>query len=256
MLLNSLYRILATGLLCLVAAGCASTSGNTKDTLSDQEKAQINLQMGARYLDLGMLSVAKEKLELAYAYDSKNADIDNALAVLYERIKQFDNARYYYQQALALKPDDPSVKNNYGRFLCEQGNHDEGTDLLKQSVQQPLNNRRWLALTNLGLCQLRQDLPQQAEQAFRKALQLQPDYPPALVEMQRISYQQRNYLSARAFLERYLSVAKHTPQTLWIAFQTERALGNQELTEKYRQELLSLFPASEQAQQIRTAINR
>lgn len=252
---NKLFSVILAGILSFGIAGCVSTSG-AKDSMSRKEKAVLNLQMGVRYLDLGMLKVAKEKLEIAYELDSRNADVLNALAVLHERLKQYDYARYYYQEAMGLNPDEASVKNNYGRFLCERGNYSEAMELLNQAAQMPLNSRKWLPLTNLGLCYLRQNQQPQAETEFRKALQLQPNYAPALLEMQQISYQQRNYLSARAFLERYLSVAQHTPQTLWVAFQTERALGNRELTEKYRQELLRLFPASEQAQQIRTAINR
>ena len=56
------------------------------------------------------------------------------------------------------------------------------------------------------------------------------------------------------WLERYLAVAKHTPETLWLAVQTERALGNQELAEKYRETLFSRFPASKETQQLKTAI--
>nr|WP_305906626.1 type IV pilus biogenesis/stability protein PilW [Methylomarinum sp. Ch1-1]MDP4519319.1 type IV pilus biogenesis/stability protein PilW [Methylomarinum sp. Ch1-1] len=232
------------------------SSSGSKDALSDQEQAALNLQMGTRYLDMGMLQVAKEKLEKARELDSGNANIYNALAVLHERIEQFGAAREYYQEALALDPDNPSSKNNYGRFLCEQGNYSEGVVLLEQTVQMPLNNRKWIAFTNLGLCYVQLNQSEQAERAFRQALELQPDYAPALLEMQRISYQQRNYMSARAFLERYLGVSQHTPKTLWIAVQTERALGNRKLVEKYQQQLLTLFPGSEQAQQVRTAVNR
>ena len=47
---------------------------------------------------------------------------------------------------------------------------------------------------------------------------LQPDFAPALQEMQKISYENRQYLSARAFLERYLGVAKHTPKPYGLPF--------------------------------------
>lgn len=255
MWLDKITGLAMASILGLNLASCASSSGG-KDSLSRDEKATLNLQMGVRYLDLGMLKIAKEKLELAYDLDSDNAEINNALAVLHERIEQYDSARYHYQEAMELNPDDAGIKNNYGRFLCEQGNYEEGLSLLEQASKMPLNSRKWLALTNIGLCYQRQDRQQQAERAFRQALRIKPDYAPALSEMQQISYRQRNYLSARAFLERYLSVSEHTPQTLWIAYQTERALGNRELTAKYRQALLTSFPASEQARQVKSAVDR
>jgi len=118
----------------------------------------------------------------------------------------------------------------------------------------PLNNRKWFAYTNIGLCEMRQGQQQLAEGYFRQALQENRSFPPALFEMQKISYRVRNYMSARAFLERYLAVANHNAETLWFAVQTERVLGNKELSEEYREKLLNQFPASKQAQQLRTSI--
>ena len=128
--------------------------------------------------------------------------------------------------------------------------------LLKRAVAMPLNNRKWIALTNTGLCYLKLGEQKQAELEFRKALQIKPSYAPALFEMQKISYQNRNYMSARAFMQRYLAVANYNAETLWVGIQTERALGNKTLTEQYRQQLLTLFPMSNQAQQVKMSINR
>jgi len=58
--------------MCLLLAACATTS---KDSMSSKEKAVLNLELGARYMELGMLNVAKEKLERANQLDSNNADI-------------------------------------------------------------------------------------------------------------------------------------------------------------------------------------
>ncbi|PKD38630.1 type IV pilus biogenesis/stability protein PilW [Methylomonas sp. Kb3] len=236
--------------------GACGLLPETRDTMSNAEKAKLNLQMGARYLDMGMLEVAKEKLETAVRLDSSNPETHNALAVFYERIKQTEAASESYQTALSKDPDNFSIKNNYGRFLCEQGKFDKGIALLQDSMASPMNNRPWFALTNLGVCYVKQNDMQRAEEYFRQALQSQPDYSPALQEMQRISYQNGQFMSARAFLERYLGVAKHTPETLWIAFQTERALGNSKISEEYREQLISSFPASKEAQQVKTAISK
>lgn len=256
MRLNRLVGMLSAGVLSLSLTACVSMNSGGKDSLSNQEEATLNLEMGVRYLNMGMLDVARQKLEAAYELDSRNAAINNALAFFHERIGEPEKAVYYYQQGIKYNSDDAGVKNNYGRYLCEHANYSEGTALLQEAAQMPFNNRKWLAFTNLGMCYQQQSQLQEAEQAFRQALQLEPNYAPALMEMQALSYQNRNYLSARAFLERYLGVAKHTPQTLWIAVQTERALGSKALTEKYRQLLLTMFPDSEQARQVRTAVNR
>lgn len=243
-------------LISLLATACGLLPNSGPDTMSSREKAALNMQLGARYLDMGMLEIAKEKLETAVNLDSSNAEIHNTLAVFYERIKNTEAAADSFKTALNKAPDNFSIKNNYGRFLCDQGQYEQGMALLQQAIESPMNNRQWFALTNMGICSIKQSQRQQAEEYFRQALMAQPDYPPALLEMQRISYQKQQFMSARAFLERYLGVAKHTPESLWIAFQTERALGNAKVSEEYREQLLSLFPASKEAQQVKTAISK
>jgi len=250
-------RQAARGLVLMsLLLGACGLLPDTRETMSNAEKAKLNLQMGARYLNMGMLDVAKEKLEAAVRLDSSNPETHNTLAAFYERIKKYEEANDSYQAAMKRDADSFSIKSNYGRFLCEQGQFEKGMALLQQSMESPMNNRPWFALTNMGICYVKQNNSSRAEEYFRQALQTQPDYSPALQEMQRISYQNQQFMSARAFLERYLSVAKHTPETLWIAFQTERALGNSKVSEEYREQLLSLFPASKEAQQVKTAISK
>lgn len=238
-----------------VIAGCALVSDD-RDFMSDQEKAQLNLQLGVRYLDMGKLETAQNKLFIAYKLDSKNAETNNALGVLYERLGQQELAERYYRDATRLAPDNPSIKNTFGRYLCDTGDYDDGIALLEQALATPLNNRTWFSYTALARCYLLQGETQRAEVLFRKALNDNEQYAPALLEMQKISYHSGNYLSARAFLERYLAVAQHTEQTLWYGVQTERALGNRSLAEEYRSLLLSLFPNSKEAEQIKSAMNR
>lgn len=226
----------------------------TSPPLTDEELAEINLKLGVRYIEMNMLSVAKEKLEIALDLDSNNAEIYNGLGVLYERLQQHELAKEYYKNAISLDDNDASIKNNYGRYLCKKGEYLAGETLLKEALSMPFNIRKSLTYTNIGICELKQGNQQVAEDNFRLSLQINNSFSPALFEMQKISYRKGKYMSARAFLERYLAVAQHTPETLWTAVQTERALGNQELSENYRETLFRQFPTSNEAQQLKTAI--
>lgn len=253
MLHKTMSKWLLVTIICIFINAC-STSNGSKGYNSNEKKAELNLHLGVRYMEMGKLKTAKEKLGNALNFDSDNAEIYNALGVLNERLKKYDVAREHYKQAISRDNDNASINNNYGRFLCERGDYEAGKALLLQALAMPLNNRKWFAYTNIGLCEMRQGQQQLAEGYFRQALQENRSFPPALFEMQKISYRVRNYMSARAFLERYLAVANHNAETLWFAVQTERVLGNKELSEEYREKLLNQFPASKQAQQLRTSI--
>lgn len=214
------------------------------------DSGDIHLQLGVRYLSMNKLELAKENLLLALKSNSGNAQAHNALAFLYEKLNQNDSAKQHYETALGLAPDDLGVQNNLGRFLCERGELEAGMALLAQVSSNPLNDRQWLALTNAGRCQLSLGQKQQAENYFKQALQLDNSYAPALSEMQKIAYQNGDFWAEKGYLQRYLSVASHTSETLWFAAFTERALGNRELAREYKTLLLEKFPLSKEAKKI------
>jgi len=226
----------------LVACGSAGTKSNNAE--------DVHLQLGVRYLSMNKLELAKENLQLALKNNSGNTQAHNALAFLYEKLNQPDKAKEHYETALALTPDDLGVKNNFGRFLCEHGQFEEGMAFLSETSSNPLNDRQWLALTNAGRCGLSMGQKQQAENYFRQALQLNSTYAAALSEMQKIAYEKGDYWASKGFLQRYLGVAAHTAETLWFAAQAERALGNKELAREYKNLLLEKFPLSNEAQKI------
>jgi type IV pilus assembly protein PilF len=223
---------------------------------SDRDQKQVSdtyYQLGVRYLELNKIEDAKENLLRAIDEDSDNAEARNALAVLYEKLRQYDEAEDQYETALNIKPDDFGTQNNLGRYWCDHGQPEKGLALLTKAGDNPLNDRQWLALTNAGRCELAQGRNAEAEAAFRKALDLNKSYAPALAAMQKISYQKGELWPAKAFLARYLSVAEHTPETLFIGYHTERALGNQASAEEYRTLLLDKFPDSSEAKKVGSA---
>jgi len=250
---NICFKGLLIVLIALFVTACANNN-SSKGSMSDEKMAELNMQMGGRYLEMGMLKTAMEKLQNAEELDPNNAEVHNLLGVLYERLKKFQQASEQYQLANKLDFDNAGIKNNYGRFLCDRGDYQSGRALLLEALAMPLNNRKWFANTNIGRCEIRQGKQVIAEQYFRQALQTNKSYAPALAEMQKISYRVGKYMSARAFSERYLSVAKHTSETLWYAVQTERALGNKALVNQYRETLFTLFPLSNEAKQLKTAV--
>jgi type IV pilus assembly protein PilF len=244
-------------LFCWVLAlsGC-SWFKNESSSRDAKQVSETYYQLGVRYMDLNKLEEAKENLERSINEDSNNAKAHNALAFLYERLKQYDEAEDAYETALNINPNDFGTQNNLGRFWCEHEEADKGLALLVKAADNPLNERPWLALTNAGRCEMAQGRMAEAEDFFRKALDLNASYAPALAAMQKISYQKNDLWPAKAFLARYLSVAAHTSETLFIGYYTERAMGNRESAEEYRTLLLEKFPNSSEAKKIRSAAQK
>ncbi|MEQ1529005.1 MAG: type IV pilus biogenesis/stability protein PilW [Methylococcales bacterium] len=237
-------------LIFVLAFSLSACSLFGADGIKSESSGDVYLQLGVRYLSLNKLEIAKENLELALKNNSDNLEAHIAIAFLYEKIGRFSEARDHYETAVSLAPADLSVQNNYGRFLCDRKEFDKGLSLLNQASSNALNDKQWMALTNAGRCQLGMGQKGKAESYFRVALQANNSYAPALQEMQKISFQKGDFWAAKGFLQRYLNVGEHTAETLLVAVETERSLGNIEIAKEYHKLLIEKFPLSDEAKQL------
>ncbi len=245
-------------LICLLSvmlglAACAQTggvTGNNELTPAQQtnEVAEANLKLGIAYLQRGEYEKSLNKLNRALEADPKYAQTYNTLGLLHQKLGKPLVAEDYFKKALSLDPADPLTLNNYGQFLCINSRLSEADEVFMKAAANPLNEVPEVAITNAGICKLKNNEPDQAEHYFRQALDKNPRVPGALLQMAQLSFDQANYMSARAYLQRYLEVAKHTPTTLWLGIQIEKQLGDKNTLSSYAMLLRNNFPDSKEAE--------
>lgn len=236
-------------ILNLLNACASSTVQNFKDENYVPNKvADINLQLGVEYMRRGRNDIALNKLQKALKLDPQYAKTHNALAVLYERLGLANEAKQHYQTALTLTPKGSDIHNNYGQFLCQQNQWKEAEKHFLQALENPVYQTPEIPYTNAALCALKNHQQTIAETYLRKALGQNTKFPRALYQMAQISYEQEHYQQARDYLLRYLKVAEHTPQSLWLGIRTERMLNNRDTEASYALLLRRKFPDSEETQ--------
>lgn len=138
MLLKS-YKMTRCAVVLLLAISLSACSWFSSSLAG--KPTDTYLQPGIRYMDLNKLELAKENLLKALEKESDNARAHSALAVLYEKINHFDQAKQHYDAALSISPDDIGIQNNYGKFLCDRRQLDRGLVLLTQATSNLLNDR-------------------------------------------------------------------------------------------------------------------
>ena len=79
---------------------------------------------------------------------------------------------------------------------------------------------------------------------------MRPRFGEALLQMADLEYQQTEYMSARAFLQRYMEVGRTSPATLWLGVRIERGLGNKAQAQHYAQRLKSEYPSAAQTKEL------
>jgi type IV pilus assembly protein PilF len=251
-----LWLFLLTG---VIVTGCASrgeyrTEDDTTGYLGADKRespAAIYVEMGIAYLRDGQPAVAMKKLKKAIAVDPQNAEAYNVMAILYERLGKPDLAEENYAKAVALQPKDPFIRNARGSFFCKRERYAAAEQEFKNALNNPLYPTPWVAMTNAGLCMERAGDAAAAETYYREALTANETYFQALYQMARLSFEQGNHLSARAYLERFNAVADATAASLWLGVRIERQLGDSVKARDYGSRLIEKFPDAPEVQSLR-----
>lgn len=228
-------------------AGCSSTSKRTKaETRTDS--AEINTQLGIEYMREGMYEAALEKLNKAAKQNSRYQLAQVSLAILHEKLGQNEEAGKHYRKAYNLNRKDTLTLNAYGQYLCRKGELEKADKMFVTAAKDPLYRLPELIWTNAGICAMKRPDAVLASTYFRRALQRNPDYAPALGEMVRTSFSQQKYLATRAYLQRLQAVAPLAPEFLWMGVQTEAALQDNDAVSSYTLLLKNQYPDADETQ--------
>ena len=218
-LLSVRTHLLTVLLAVAFISGCASQQSNDPDEKSSGRKAaEANTSLGLEYMNRGQYEVALGKLKKAVREDSSYAPAHTVLAVLYEQIGEMKLAGKHYKEAYGADPDDGDVNNNYGVYLCQTNKQKQAMSHFRKALDDPFYSSPSIALSNAGSCALGNDNYTMAEEYLRRALKIEPDLPDALMNMSRLYFEQNNYLSARAFMQRYEAASTHRAETLLLAY--------------------------------------
>jgi type IV pilus assembly protein PilF len=239
--------LLALVLPFLYACNQAGGNSNLRTRNAPNDAARPNLSLGIEYMNRGEYEKSLEKLDRARSADPGYPGIYNAYGLLYQLLERNSDAEKHFKKALKLNANDSDTMNNYGRFLCQTGRSEEAELIFLKAAKNPLYATPEIAITNAGTCAFRNNRPVNAEEYFRRALDINSQIPTALLQMSQLSYDKSNYLSARAYLQRYLAVSRHNPSSLWLGIRIERELGDNDALSSYILSLKNNFPNSREA---------
>jgi len=242
------------GILTLMSASCIH---ETKGRVIPEEKpivaADLNMQLGIKYLRQGDWQSARVKLEKAVELDSKNGVAHRALGLVYQELGDLEGAERHYRRSIALDSKDPDALNSLAAFLCrDKQGRDEAMKLFDRALSIPLStavSNKAMLNTNAGVCIKGLDLAR-SEDYLRAALADDPQFAVALLQMADVTYQRGNALQSRAFLQRHLAVAAPSPGALWLGVRIENSMGDFKASDNFGIQLRTMFPESVETRQL------
>jgi len=257
-------RFLYAGLMALLAAfalaGCGTpAASNVSEPLGDaravtgeptdpRNRAKVHTELASLYFGRGNMAVALDELRTATAADPSYALAYSMFGLVYAELRENAQAQANFEKALSLAPNDPDINHNYGGFLCQTGRENESIKYFLQAVRNPLYQQPWRSYSAAGVCSLRKGNMKDAEEFFQRALRLEPDDPPSLLNMAQIRYRQGSLEEARKLVLRYNKIGDATAESLWLALRIEHRLGERVAEAGYANQLRRRFTNSREYQ--------
>jgi type IV pilus assembly protein PilF len=241
-------------ILGFCVGACSHNSGFKK--ASPEVTAATNMQLAIEYLKLGKLAASRDVVERALSQDPGSPDVQMTAGLVYERLNDMPKAEHAYAAGFRLGKGDPNIQNTYAGFLCRTGKAVAGEKLFAEVARSPLYQTPEVALVNAGVCVRGTGDVVDAERYFTRALTIRPNMPEAMLQLGNIAFDRGDAAQAREVVQRYLAVNPATPELLWLGFRAERKLGDATAAAVLARRVQTEFPNSDQAQMMRSGIDR
>lgn len=175
------------------------------------DSAAVNLFMALFWQRQNEYSRARPYLETASQAAQSDPFLLSVLGELWVQQGDLEKALSFYQQRVELTPYDAGAHRSLAEFCLRNGYHVEniGLQAARQAVLLAPNSTA--ALDTLGQTLYRLGDRLNGERFFQRALEIDPDYPPALLHLGIAYYERGQAEQARWHLQRVLTLAAGSP---------------------------------------------
>ncbi|PYV32169.1 MAG: hypothetical protein DMG22_14295 [Acidobacteria bacterium] len=210
--------------------------------------AESRLERGVALEQAGRLEDAIAETEKALQLDPKLVLAHVNLIILYGRTGNLEKAEEHYQAAVLLNPNQfPDAHYDYGVVLMKEGKLDEAERAFRRALE--INPSFADAYNNLGYLLERQGKPAEAIAEYKKAVEHKPSFRQAHFNLGRVLISQQQYEEGIQQLQQTLSpVDDATPAYLYALGAAYGRAGERQKALHYLQEAREQASARGQAQ--------
>jgi type IV pilus assembly protein PilF len=237
-------------IVCVTLSGCVSTGKvNPMDTRKGRDEArQAYVQLGIGYLQEGNSERAKVPLKKAIELDANDADANAALALVFQAEGETQLAEQYFKKALASR-NDARILNNFGSFLYEQKRYEDAYAMFEKAAADNLYPERSRVFENLGMTAAALGQRDLARDNLEKALRLNRSQPRALLEMAEISFEDRHYVPAKDYYDRFSQLSEQNARSLLLGTRLAKVYEDKNKAASFGLQLKRLYPGTPEYQQ-------
>ena len=238
-----------------------STRPSNDRNLDQQEIARVRTSLAAQYIRKNELDTAQRQLEKAFAADSRYAPAYDMMGVLLQQEGSRINlqkADQCFKKAIALDKDFEQAHNNYGVYLSQMKRYKEAAEQFEIAGAALGYEGRIGALENLGRTYLQMGDRTAAAKAFLRALDGNRNSIIAHIELVDLLLEQQRVAQAQKLYDETLILVQGqgiSPRLLLQGIKLAAAQNNITTRQQLAQQLLSAYPLSDEAKQLKTWLN-
>ena len=164
-------NILSAVIFPFVFSACVSQSSVDFDK---QQAAKARVELALGYLQQNDFVQAKLNLDKALEHDERYYLVHSALAHFYQLQGDTEKAKQAYLQAIKLDDKQGDVYNNFGAFLCGQGEFEQAYSQFNAALAAPNYYHQADTYENMALCAFAGKQTDVYQQALDKLRQVDP----------------------------------------------------------------------------------
>jgi len=246
-----LSRIVIVACLVLLA-GCVSTSDSRfVNNTNEAEALRKFTELGLLHIQKGNTVDAMPPLKRALEIDPKSAEVNVALAMLFQAENDKLLAQKYFDKALQYSDgvNRTRIRNNYAGFLFQADRLMDACEQLRLASEDAFYDKRAQVYENLGVCYQRLGKKTEALAAYEQAVSIEDTRAKALLEAASLQFDRNNLRQSGLYHESYQRLVRYrfandTPKSLWLGVQLSRDTGDLNAEASYALKLRNLFPES------------
>lgn len=151
--------------------------------LYDPESPTVHLRLAVESIKAGLASEAINYCESAIKLDEKRVESHLLLAGLYSSMKAYDGAIKEYERVISLEPGNNEAPLYLGAVYAERKQYNKALAYFAKLAKDEDYNNRHLVEYYSGRVYQEMKLKREAEGAFKRALDLKPDFYDALLAL-------------------------------------------------------------------------
>ena len=229
-------------------SACVTTKGKPFPAKMSKEKAiESQVRIAITFLQDGKAERAIYHLKEAVDLDPKSPRVHEVLGLALEKTGEIEKADKHFKKMVHYGKSYTRGRSNYGSYLMRRGDFKQAYREFTIVVDDIYYPNRAIVYQQLAVCAQKLGKIEEVGPAYQKAVALDANYAPALLELSYFKFNNKDYPSAQYYLDQYRSkVEKSSARALLLGIKLARIFEDKGGEASYTLGLKNLYPKSKE----------